>query len=125
MPQSAAISQSVASAAIGDYGKASGIGRERNPAAGLFRSQGTVVVKAYTDGHGDSFRAVSGPHEERVPELVCRSRLSHNRERETAEVQCMSRAAGHAHDTAQTFLNERERVALDIDRRGPVSAVGY
>ena len=33
----------------------------------------------------------------------------------------MSRAAGKAHDTAQTFLNERERVALDIDRRRPAS----
>ena len=89
--------------------------RERRPGAGLFRSQGTVIVKADTDGYGDSFRAVSGPHKERVPELVCGPRLSHNRERKTVGIQCVSCAAGYAHDTAQTFLNERKRVAIDID----------
>ena len=38
----------------------------------------------------------------------------------------MSRAAGDAHDTAQAFLNERERLAIDLDRRRsrvPLSAI--
>ena len=29
----------------------------------------------------------------------------------------MSRAGGHTHDTAQAFLNKRERGVVDIDRR--------
>jgi hypothetical protein len=37
----------------------------------------------------------------------------------------MSRACGQAHYTAQTLLNKRERLALDMDRRCLVSATGY
>ena len=34
----------------------------------------------------------------------------------------MSRAGGNAHDTAQAFLNERERGVVDIDRSPPISS---
>src|SRR5579872_1304699 len=99
--------------------------RKRKSAAGLSWPERTVVVKAYADGDGDSFRAVSGPHEERVPELVGRSRFSHDSDREPAGIECMGRAGGQAHYTAQTLLNKRERVARDMDRRGLGSATGY
>lgn len=37
----------------------------------------------------------------------------------------MSRAAGDAHDTAQTPLNECPGIALDPDPDAAVSAIGY
>src|ERR1035437_7027279 len=52
--------------------------RKRHPAAGLSRPERTVVVKAYADGHGDSLRAISGPHEESVPEFGGGPRFSHH-----------------------------------------------
>src|ERR1039457_2656378 len=97
---------------------------KRHPAAGLSIPERTVVVKAYTDGDGDSFRAVSGPHEERVPELVGGPRFSHHRDRERMGVQRMSRAGGHAHHAPQTLLNERKRHTVDMGRRRRVSAIG-
>jgi len=36
----------------------------------------------------------------------------------------MSRAGRHAHKTAQAFLDERERVVVDRDRRPAVFAIG-
>ena len=77
-----------------------------------FASKGTVVVKAYSDGDRDSFGPVSRAYEQRIPELIGRSCLSHNGDREPAGVERMSRAAGNAHDTAQAFLNERERAVV-------------
>ena len=53
--------------------------RKRNPAAGFFWSEGTVVVKADADGDGDSFGAVGGAHEQRIPEVVRGSCLAHDR----------------------------------------------
>jgi hypothetical protein len=90
---------------------------QRNPGAGLVRSQGAVVVKTDTHGHGDSIQTVCGPHEQRVPEAVRSPRLSHHGERERPGIQALRRSTGYAHDTAQPFLDERERIAIDIDRR--------
>jgi hypothetical protein len=98
--------------------------RKRNPAAGFFRSEGTVVVKADTDGDGNSFRAVSGAHKERIPEVIGRSCLSHNGDRKAAGVKCMSRAGRNAHKTAQAFLNEGKRVVVDRDRRLAAFVIG-
>src|ERR1700680_4002492 len=91
---------------------------KRNPTASFSCSEGTVVVKADTHSDRDSCRAVSGAHEERIPEFICRSSLPHHGNRETAGVKCMSRAGGHGHDTAQAFLNEQEAESLDMNRRG-------
>jgi hypothetical protein len=44
--------------------------RKRDPAAGFFLSEGTVVVKAYPDGDRDSFGPVSRAYEQRIPELI-------------------------------------------------------
>ena len=56
--------------------------RKCGPGARFIGPERTVVVKAYTDSDGDSFGAVSGPHEKCILELVCGSRFSHHSDRE-------------------------------------------
>jgi hypothetical protein len=88
-------------------------------------TQGTIVVKADAHGDRDSCRAVSGAHKECISEFICRSGLAHHWYRETARVQCVSRASGQAHDTAHAFLNEKESQALDMNRSRRVFAFGH
>src|SRR4029434_6566196 len=81
-----------------------------NPAAGFLSAEGQVVVAAYTNGDGASFGAISRANKERISELVRRPCLTHDRDRENAGAECMSRAGRNSHDAAQSFLSTRCRV---------------
>src|SRR4030066_1433653 len=97
--------------------------RKRNLAAGFPGSERAVVVEADADGDGESSGAGGGAYKENIPEDTGRSRLSHNADGEILRGKRMSCAGGQAHDTAQTFLNERERGIVDRDLRPAVFVI--